>query len=106
MPPAEDWFEDEGPRPRPADVACTLAEDRFWRDERLRLIGSHPDWPDAAYLLDLGEELAHALVLVLSRLPVSRRRAFADAFYSERHARKSSRRATRARAWRSVQPSP
>jgi hypothetical protein len=41
-------------------VACLLARDRFWKDERRRLIGTHPDWPDAAHLLDLEEEPAHA----------------------------------------------
>jgi hypothetical protein len=80
----DNWFS-EKPRPRPAEIACFLAGDRFWKDERRRLIATHPDWPDAVYLLDLNEELAHALVLVLSRLPAPRRRDFADAFYSERH---------------------
>src|SRR5437588_6729836 len=39
-----------------------------------------PRRPPAAYAC----ELAHALVLVLSQLPASRRREFADAFYAER----------------------
>jgi hypothetical protein len=51
------------------------------------LIGTHSDWPDAAYLLELSEELAHALVLVLSRLPAARRREFADLFYAQRQSR-------------------
>jgi hypothetical protein len=71
--------------PPSAEIACSLARDRFWQDEQLRLIGTHPDWPDAADALELDEELAHALVLVLSRLPESRRRGFAEAFYEERH---------------------
>jgi hypothetical protein len=74
------------PRPSPSEIACQLARDRFWRDEHHRLIGTHPDWPDAAYFLDLSEELAHALVLVLSRLPVAHRSGFADAFYESRAA--------------------
>jgi hypothetical protein len=80
------WFQ-ESPRRPPAEIACLLARDRFWRDDRLRLIGTHPDWPDAAGLLDLGEELAHALVLVLSALPEALRRDLADAFYERRHGR-------------------
>jgi len=84
MPRLDRWLEEQ-PRPEPGDVACRLAADRFWRDERLRLIGTHPDWPDATYFLDLNEELAHVLVLVLSRLPTARRRPFAEAFYAERH---------------------
>lgn len=78
----DDWFAEE-PRRGPAEIACALANDRFWLNDRLRLIGTHPDWPEAAHLLHLNEELAHALVLVLSRLPTARRRAFADAFYTE-----------------------
>jgi hypothetical protein len=70
--------------PPSAEIACSLARDRFWQDEGLRLLGTHPDWPDAADALELDEELAHALVLVLSRLPESRRRGFAEAFYEER----------------------
>src|SRR5436190_23409521 len=62
----------------PDELACKLAGDRFWRDETARLIGSHPDWPDAAHFLRREEEVAHALVLVLSRLPGRARRAFAQ----------------------------
>jgi hypothetical protein len=79
----ERWLEEKPHRP-PAEIACLLARDRFWKDERLRLIGTHPDWPDAAWLLDLDDELAHAIVLVLSRLTATRRRGFADVFYEER----------------------
>ena len=68
----------------PAEVACALAGDKFWRDERLRLIGTHPEWPDAAWLLGLDEAMAHAFVLVLSRLPAARRPDFAEAFYARR----------------------
>jgi hypothetical protein len=77
----ERWADERRP---PADVACLLARDRFWRDEQLRLVGTHPDFPDAADLLDLEEELAHALVLVLSRIPAALRRQLADAFYERR----------------------
>lgn len=80
---AAEWYS-EVPRRPPAEYACRLADDRFWRDERLRLLGTHPDFPDVADLLELGEEVAHALVLVLSRLPKQQRRAFADAFYASR----------------------
>jgi hypothetical protein len=45
---------------------------------------------EVAPLLELEEELAHALVLVLSRLPKSRRRDFADVFYDERRRTRSS----------------
>jgi hypothetical protein len=77
------WF-DERP-PRPADeYACALAVDRFWGDDRARLIGVHPDWPDATYLLGLREEIAHALVLVLSLMPRFERLAFAETFFEER----------------------
>jgi hypothetical protein len=76
-----DWIEDRGPPP--AEHACTLARGRFWLDELRRVIGTHPAWPDAASDLRLPEELAHALVLVLSRVPASGRRDFADAFYAE-----------------------
>jgi hypothetical protein len=83
------WFSEEPRRP-PADIACLLARDRFWKDERQRLIGTHRDWPEVAELLDLTEELAHALVMVLSRLPAARRREFADAFYAQRRSGPSS----------------
>jgi hypothetical protein len=65
-----------------SERACELARDRFWRDDLRRLIGTHPQWPDAGWDLHLPEELAHALVLVLSRLPEHHRRGFADAFYA------------------------
>jgi len=73
--------ESEGLQLPRAEYACQLAADRFWRDERRRLLGTHPDFPDAADLLEAEEEVAHALVLVLSRLPEGQRRVFADAFY-------------------------
>ena len=80
----ERWL-DEEPRRPPAEIGCLLARDRFWKDGLQRLIGSHRDLPELAGLvLALGEELAHALVLVLSRLPAARRRGFADAFYERR----------------------
>ncbi len=84
-----EWYSEEPRRP-PAEYACRLAGDRFWRDGRLSLIGTHPDFPDIADLIELGEEVAHALVLVLSRLPKRQRRAFADAFYAGRPRSRSS----------------
>ncbi|HWL32400.1 MAG TPA: hypothetical protein VNP89_02245 [Gaiellaceae bacterium] len=80
------WLSEEPPLP-PAEIACRLARDRFWKDEHERLIGTHPDWPDAAHVLELNEELAHALVLVLSRLPAAERSDFAAVFYEERAGR-------------------
>lgn len=77
------WFA-ERPRRSPAEIACRLARDRFWREERLRLLGTHPDFPDVATLLELEDELAHTFLLVLSRLPAERRADFAEAFYRER----------------------
>ena len=65
-----------------AKRACEVARDRFWKDDLRRLIGTHPRWPDVGWDLGLPEELAHALVLVLSRLPERDRRGFADAFYA------------------------
>jgi hypothetical protein len=79
----EEWFA-ERPRRPAAEYACALALDRFWGDDRARLIGVHPDWPDATYLLGLDEEMAHALVLVLSRMPRAERLAFAETFLEER----------------------
>jgi hypothetical protein len=79
----DQWLEE--PRRSPAEYATELARDRFWRDERQRLIGTHPNFPDAAILLDLNEELAHALLLTLSRLPEERRLPFAQVFFDERH---------------------
>jgi hypothetical protein len=77
------WAED--PRRTPAQYAAALARDRFWRDEQLRLIGTHPDFPEVTMLLDdLDEALAHALLLTLSRLPKDRREPFAEAFFAER----------------------
>src|SRR5439155_941718 len=48
----DDWWS-EKPRRSPAEYAGELAQDRFWRDEQLRLIGTHPDWPDVAQFLEL-----------------------------------------------------
>jgi hypothetical protein len=77
------WWTEE-PRRSPAQYATALARDRFWRDEQLRLIGTHPDFPDVTMLLDdLNEELAHGLVLTLSRLPEDHRTPFADVFFAE-----------------------
>ena len=79
----DDWLSEE-PRRSPAEYATELAGDRFWRDEQQRLIGTHPDFPEATWLLDLNDELAHGVLLVLSRLPEERRRPFADVFFAER----------------------
>jgi hypothetical protein len=77
------WW-NEVPRRPPADYATALARDRFWRDEQRRLLGTHPDFPDVTMVLDnLGEELAHSLLLILSRLPEDRRRSFAEVFFEE-----------------------
>jgi hypothetical protein len=73
-----------GTSPPPAEIACRLARSHFWRDERRRFIGTHPDWPNAAYFLKLEEDLAHGFVLVLSALPAAQRRGFADVYYEER----------------------
>jgi hypothetical protein len=83
MSPVGDWWS-EKPRRPPAAYACQLAKRRFWRDEQRRLIATDHDLVEVAPLLELEEELAHAFVLVLSRLPKSRRRDFADVFYEER----------------------
>src|SRR6266849_322539 len=77
------WWS-EVPRRTPAEYATELARDRFWRDEQLRLIGTHPDFPEVVMFLDLNEELAHGLVLTLSRLPKERRQPFAEVFFDER----------------------
>jgi len=66
----------------PAAHAVALARTPFWRDERLRLIGTPPEFPDAAFDVGAREEVLHALVLVLSRLPQERRLRFAEAFFS------------------------
>jgi hypothetical protein len=89
--PVEAWWIEEPRRP-PAAYACELAKHRFWRDEQRRLIGTHHDLVEVAPLLELDEELAHALVLVLSRFPKSLRRDFADVFYVERPQTRSRRR--------------
>jgi hypothetical protein len=77
------WYH-ERPRRPPAEIACLLARDRFWRDEGRRLIGTHPEFPDAEWVLETEAEVGHALVLVLSRLPARRRAGFAAAFYEGR----------------------
>lgn len=76
------WWSEE-PRRSSAEYATELARDRFWRNESQRLIGTHPDFPDVAMLLDLNEELAHGLVLILSRLPEDSRQSFAEVFFDE-----------------------
>src|SRR6478752_5387695 len=69
----------------PAESACRLARSTYWRKGHERFIGSHRDWPDAAYVLELEEDLAHGFVLALSTLGARDRRGFADAFYEVRH---------------------
>lgn len=80
---ADTWWSEE-PRRSAAEYACELAGDRFWRDPTRRLIGTHPDFPDVAWLLDLDVNTAHALVLSLSRMPEERRESFAEVFFEER----------------------
>ena len=86
---------DAQPQRKPAEYAVELARDRFWRDEQQRLIGTHPEFPDAAHFLDLSEELAHGVLLVLSRLPAERRSPFAEVFFDERQS---------GQAWTPVDP--
>lgn len=78
-----DWVERD-PRPPRSEIACRLARGRFWHDGSKRFIGTHPDWPDAAYFLDLEASIAHAFVLILSALPASERLALAEAYYEMR----------------------
>jgi hypothetical protein len=73
--------------PPPVAVALRLARQRFWKDARPRLIATNPEWPEAAWDLGLEPELAHAFVLVLSRLPQASRADFAEAFYGVRRRR-------------------
>jgi hypothetical protein len=68
----------------PAELALRLARDRFWQGAQLRLIATHPKWPEAAWDLGLPEEVAHALVLVLSRLPEAERGEFAEEYFASR----------------------
>jgi hypothetical protein len=96
MSPVEDWWSEEPRRP-PAAYAYVLARRRFWGDEERRLIATDHDLVEVAPLLELEEELAHAFVLVLSRLPAPRRREFAEVFYDER---------TRSRVPSVARPSP
>lgn len=77
------WYS-ERPRRPPAEYATQLARMRAWRDVERLFITSVPDLWDLDDLLELDVELAHALVLVLSRLPAARRRDFADRFYERR----------------------
>jgi hypothetical protein len=79
----DQWLS-ENPDLSAPELACRLARDRFWKDEQQSLIRTHPEMPDAAYMLGLDEEVAHALLLVLSRLRASERQAFAQAFYEQR----------------------
>jgi hypothetical protein len=79
----QEWFA-EDPSRTPAEYALALARDRFWRDETGRLVRAHPDFPDVTFLLGLGEDVAHALVLALSRLPLVERAGFAATFFAER----------------------
>jgi hypothetical protein len=80
--PVEDWLSEQ-PRRRPAEYAAELARSRVWRSER-RFIATVPEVEDASPLLEVEPELAHALVLVLSRLPAAARVPFAERFYERR----------------------
>ncbi len=84
----ENWWSEE-PRRSPAAYATELARDHFWRDEQQRLLGTHPDFPDVTMLFDLNDEVSHALVLILSRLPEERRGPFAEVFFAERRGGRS-----------------
>lgn len=74
----------ERPRRPPAEYALRLARKRAWQDVERCFIATVADAEEAAPLLELDVELAHALVLVLTRLPQADRRAFAEAFYARR----------------------
>ena len=83
MPRIEEWWS-ERPHRSPAEYACELARARFWSDPERRFIMTPITVAEAIPLLDLEEELAHGLVLVLSQLPHADRLPFAERFYAER----------------------
>jgi hypothetical protein len=77
-----DWWDQ--PRRAPAERALELAAlEPFPRDEWMFIATVH-DIEELAEFLDVGPELAHALVLALSTLSEAWRRDFADRFYAER----------------------
>ena len=80
------WWS-ESPRRPPAEYACELARSCAWPVPEVVFVTTVPDPEEAAPLLELEIELAHAPVLVLSQLPGSLRRAFADSSYAERDRR-------------------
>jgi hypothetical protein len=76
------WWADDPRRP-PAEYAVELAGSRAWQ-QQTRFTKTSADVEDAAPLLRLEERFAHAFVVVLSQLPKSTRRRFAERFYAER----------------------
>jgi hypothetical protein len=79
----ERWLS-ERPRRAPAEYATLFARDRIWRDEGRRFVATNPDLEEAADLLQLEAPFAHALAVVLSRLPAATRLPFAERFYASR----------------------
>ena len=77
------WWSETPRRPR-AEYACELARSRAWSAPELVFVTTVPDLEEAAPLLELEVELAHALVLVLSALPEVARGSLASAFYDRR----------------------
>jgi hypothetical protein len=71
------------------EIVCEFADDPFWRDERLRLFGSNEDLLEETNAFGIDDDVAHVLVLVLSRLPLDARRGFAETFLSERRRRRT-----------------
>jgi hypothetical protein len=96
MPGLDEWFS-ERPRRRPAEYAAELARGRVWSSGR-RFISTVPAVEEAAPLLGLEPELAHALVLVLNRLPAAERAPFAERFYDSRRSSIDAAEATPLRA--------
>jgi hypothetical protein len=73
------WW--ELPRRTPAEYALELAGyEPFERDARM-FIATIPDIEEGAEFLDVGPEVAHALVLALSSLPDELRPGLAERFY-------------------------
>jgi hypothetical protein len=90
------WW--ELPRRTPAEYALELAGyEPFERDARM-FIATIPDIEEGAEFLDLGPEVAHALVLALSSLPDELRPGLAERFYEERRPPREARPALAAAA--------
>ena len=58
--------------PPSAEIACSLARARFWQDERLRLIGTHPEWHYGSMVFNsdtiIATLISAAVVLILGFL--------------------------------------